>query len=145
MKTFLLTLVSCCILALTIVAQTGTKHPADAILGVWLTAKKDGKFQIYKVGNKYYGKVIWGTGGDKYDSKNPDPKLRNKEIVGQTLLKDFVFDGDESWDDGTIYDPREGKTYDCILKLKNANTLEVRGYVGISLFGRTETWTRVNK
>lgn len=142
MKKFLLTFVSCCILALTIVAQTGTKQPADAILGVWLTAKKDGKFQIYKVGNKYQGKLIWGTGGDELDSKNPDPKLRNKELIGQTLLKDFVYDGDGAWEEGTIYDPREGKTYDCILKLKNNNTLEVRGYVGISLFGRTETWTR---
>lgn len=74
---------------------------------------------------------------------NPDPKLRNREVVGLVMLNDFVFDGNKTWNDGTIYDPREGKTYSCKITLKDKNTINVRGYVGISMFGRTEVWTRI--
>lgn len=58
------------------------------------------------------------------------------------MLNNFVFEGDNTWSDGTIYDPREGKTYSCKLTLKSPDQLNVRGYVGVALFGRTEIWTR---
>lgn len=124
-------------------AQTNNSK-ADAILGVWINAKKDAKFEIYKNGSKYFGKIIWGTGGDVTDTKNPDPKLRSRELIGLSILTDFSFDGSDTWDNGTIYDPKDGKTYSCKLSLKNKNELNVRGYVGVSLFGRTEVWTRTN-
>ncbi|WP_188770620.1 DUF2147 domain-containing protein [Emticicia aquatilis] len=128
----------------TLTAFSQTK--ADAILGEWLSAKKDSRFLIYKQGNKYFGKVVWGTEVDKgivaKDTKNPDPKLRNRDLLGLVLLKDFEFDMDDTWENGTIYDPREGKTYSCKMTLKNANQLDVRGFMGISLFGRSEIWTR---
>jgi uncharacterized protein (DUF2147 family) len=58
------------------------------------------------------------------------------------ILKNFKFTG-SAWENGTIYDPNSGKTYDCILKIKDGNkTLDIRGFVGISMFGRTSTWTR---
>lgn len=124
--------------------QSGSPSKGDAILGVWTNPAKDAKFEIYKKDNKYYGKIIWGTGGDTKDSKNPDLKLRNRDLVGLTILKSFVFEGENIWDDGSIYDPKDGKTYSCKLTLTSPNQLDVRGYVGISLFGRTEIWTKIN-
>lgn len=124
-------------------APAFAQSKADAILGEWLTAKKDSRIQIYKQGNQYAGKVLWGTGSDKKDTKNPNPALRSRDLIGLTLLNGFAVDGDDTWTGGTIYDPREGKTYSCKLTLKSPDQLNVRGYVGVSLFGRTETWTRV--
>lgn len=141
MKTIQLTMLLALVYAGTLNAQT----KSDAILGEWLSEKKDTRFLIYKQGTKYYGKIVWGTGSDTKDSKNPDEKLRSRELIGLTMLNDFVFDGDETWEDGTIYDPREGKTYSCKITLKSENELNVRGYLGISMFGRTELWTRVKK
>jgi uncharacterized protein (DUF2147 family) len=60
------------------------------------------------------------------------------------LLSNFKFDGNDKWKGGDIYDPESGKTYSSYLYLKGKNILKVRGYVGISLFGRTETWTRTS-
>lgn len=115
--------------------------PRDAILGTWLSEKKDSKFEIYKRGEVFFGKILSGEGESK-DVKNPDPALRNRDLIGLVILKDFTFDGKSSWEDGTIYDPRKGKTYDCIITLQDKNTLKVRGYIGLSLFGRTEIWSR---
>ena len=125
------------------VNPTFAQSKADAILGEWLSAKKDSRVQIYKQGNQYAGKILWGTGSDKKDSKNPDPSLRNRDLIGLSILNGFIFDGDDTWANGTIYDPREGKTYSCKMSLKSPDQLTIRGYIGISLFGRTENWTRV--
>ncbi|MFM7020672.1 MAG: DUF2147 domain-containing protein [Aquirufa sp.] len=114
----------------------------DVILGEWISEAKDGKISIFKQGDRYFGKITWGKTPGKKDSNNPDPKLRNREIVGTVILKDFVFDG-EKWESGTIYDPHSGKTYDCILKVKDNNKkLDIRGYIGTPMFGRTATWSR---
>lgn len=125
-------------------AKAQTSNKADAILGEWLNEKQDARFLIYKSNNQYFGKIVWGTGSETKDVKNPDTKLRSRELVGLTILNNFVFDGKKTWEDGSIYDPKNGKTYDCKLTLTDKNKLDVRGYVGVSLFGRTETWTRVN-
>lgn len=141
----ILTFVTTLILgAVTLLAQSGNPTQSDAILGEWMNAEKDARFEIYKTDNQYFGKIIWGTGGDTQDSKNPDPKLRSRDLVGLTILKNFVFEGGNSWTDGTIYNPKEGKTYSCKLTLIATNKLAVRGFVGFSLFGKTETWTKIN-
>jgi uncharacterized protein (DUF2147 family) len=61
------------------------------------------------------------------------------------LLKDFEFDGKDEWEDGKIYDPKNGKTYSCYIEFKDEtkNLLKVRGYIGFSMIGRTTYWTRV--
>lgn len=125
-------------------AQSSTIAESDAILGVCTNSEKDAKFEIYKKGNQFFGKIISGNGSGAKDSKNPNPKLRNKDLTGLTILNNFVYDQKKTWEDGTIYDPNNGKTYSCILKLTSGDKLSVRGYVGVSLFGRTETWTRIN-
>ncbi|GAB3639534.1 DUF2147 domain-containing protein [Spirosoma arcticum] len=122
-----------------------SQDKSDAILGEWLSAKKDSRVLIYRRGNLYYGRLTWGIGGPANDEKNPDPALRKRELVGLTILNNFRHDGDDTWQNGTIYDPREGKIYACKMTLKNTNTLSIRGYVGVSLFGRSEVWSRVNQ
>lgn len=115
---------------------------SDAILGEWISEPKDGKIVIFKQGDRYFGKITWGKTPGKKDVKNPDSRLRNRELVGTVILKDFVFKGG-NWENGTIYDPHSGKTYDCILKVKDNNQkLDIRGFVGMAMFGRTSTWTR---
>ena len=60
------------------------------------------------------------------------------------MLKDFVYKGDGEWADGTIYDPQNGSTYNCVIKLKDENTLDLRGYIGLKTFGRTDVWVRLD-
>lgn len=118
----------------------------DRILGTWLTDDERAKIEIFKKDEKYYGKIVWlktprdASGNLHKDTKNPDKKMRDQPILGITLVSDFVFERGK-WTDGKIYDPDNGKTYDCYMKLKG-DKLEVRGYVGVSLFGRTVVWTR---
>lgn len=123
----------------------------DAVLGKWLSSKKRNQVQIYKQGNKYYGKLVWmlepndpATNKPKIDTENPDVTLRNRPLINMVLLKDLVYKGNNVWSGGEIYNPEDGKTYNCDLTLKDANTLDFHGYVmGISLLGKTRTWTRV--
>ncbi len=124
----------------------------DTVLGTWLTTKGESKIQIYKNNNKYFGKIIWlknpndEHGKPKVDKENPDESLRSRKLLGLEIMKDFVYDGNYTWVDGDIYDPKSGNTYSCKMNLsKDYQTLEVRGYIGISLFGRTETWKRVDE
>jgi uncharacterized protein (DUF2147 family) len=128
--------------SLSVLAQNG-----DAVIGKWLNPSGEGQVQIYKNGDKFYGKLAWikfpndENGKPKTDKLNPDAALKTRPELGLELLKDFVYD-DGTYKDGTIYDPKSGKTYSCKMTL-NGSTLKIRGYIGISLLGRTEVWTRV--
>ncbi len=121
---------------------------ANDIIGTWITEGGKSLVKITKQNNKYYGKIIWlrepneKDGSIKLDKNNPDKKLQSRHILGIQVLKDFVFTDDKTWEDGTIYDPENGKTYSCIIKIVGKNQLFVRGYIGISLIGRTTTWYR---
>lgn len=119
----------------------------DAVIGVWYNGSKESKIEIYKCDTRYCGKIVWlkepqSNGKPKADKNNPDEKLRSRPIIGMELMKGFTYDGDNEWVDGEIYDPKSGKTYSCKMTLINANKLDVRGFVGISLIGRTDSWTR---
>ena len=120
----------------------------DDILGKWLNASGEGQIEIYKRGDKFFGKLAWikepnnEKGKPKTDEKNPTESLRNKPLLNLEILKNFIFD-DGKWIDGTIYDPKSGKTYSCKLTLKDANQLSVRGFIGVSLIGRTEVFKRI--
>ena len=123
---------------------------ADAILGKWLNEDKDAHVQIYKENGKFYGKIVWlnepnepATGLPKLDDDNEDESLRSRPVMGLVMLKDFIYDGDGEWEDGTIYDPKNGKTYDCYMNFDENGVLKIRGYIGISWIGRNTYWTRV--
>lgn len=116
----------------------------ESIVGEWLSENKDGKILIFKQGDKFFGKISWGKDATRKDGKNPDERLRNQTIVGSVILKNFEFTG-EKWENGTVYDPNNGKTYSSTIKLRTGNQLELRGFIGVSLLGRTTVWTRVVK
>ena len=121
--------------------------PADKVLGIWLTSSGKAIVQIYKEDNRFFGKLI--SGEDLYeadkktlkrDTKNANPVMQANTVKNLVLLKDFHFK-DGIWTGGTIYDPENGSTYSCKMKIQGTK-LEIRGYIGISLFGRTEIWQR---
>ncbi len=123
---------------------------ADRILGLYWTATKEAKVEIYKCGDKYCGKLAWlkepfeEDGSPKLDDENPDPKLRSRELMNLEFLYDFEYDEDLEWEDGEIYDAKSGKTYSCVINLEEDNkVLNVRGYIGFSFIGRTEVWQRI--
>jgi len=141
-KIILITFLSSFLYSLT--AQTN----ADAVVGSWLTASGKAIVQIYKEGNVYNGKIIWlktptyEDGKPKVDKNNPDKSKQVNPLLGLNMLKGFVFKKDQ-WVDGTIYDPENGKTYSCFIKHREGK-LDLRGYIGISLIGRTQTWYKAD-
>ena len=94
----------------------------------------------YKIDPKYYRTV--NSKGEKIDIKNPDPSLRSRPAVGLEILRNFTYAGDGEWEDGTVYDPKSGRTYSCKMSMSDPDKLNIRGYVGFSMLGRTESWTR---
>ncbi|MFN4248778.1 MAG: DUF2147 domain-containing protein [Flavipsychrobacter sp.] len=122
------------------------KAQTDPIEKVWYNQEKTAKIQVYKAKDgRFYGKMVWlkeplENGKPKVDKENPDDKKRNTPLIGLILLRGLEKDGDHEYDNGKIYDPKNGKTYSCKITHKG-NTLDLRGFVGISLIGRTSTWT----
>jgi len=118
----------------------------DAVLGKWWFPKKNGKMEVRREKGIYTGKVVAYDKPGALDKNNPDPELRKRPFVGVEMLQDFTYDAKKKqWSGGTIYDGDSGKTYNCTLWFDDEDTsqLSARGYVGISLFGRTEVFTRV--
>jgi uncharacterized protein (DUF2147 family) len=119
---------------------------ADEIAGTWLSGDGDGLVAIRLEDGVIRAKIL-GSPNErsdraKTDVNNPDPALRGRRLIGLEIFKNFRYDGNGEWSGGSIYDPNSGKTYRCKLRLVDPDTLKVRGFIGIALIGRTETWTR---
>ncbi len=135
------------LLALVLVARFFSNAQSDDVIGVWLTYEEKSQIRIFKATNgKYYGKIEWlREDKDEKDSNNPDVSLRDKPLMGMAILKGFSYnDAKGQWDGGTIYDPKNGKTYDCYMWFEgDRQKLEIKGYVlGMKFIGRTTTWKR---
>lgn len=115
---------------------------SDPILGKWQNPGGDGRIEIYKKGELYFGRLYWVKDAAKKDVNNPDETLRSRNIQGLEILKDFKKSG-TVYEKGEIYDPKSGKTYSCKMTPKGNDKLDIRGFVGFSLLGRTETWKRI--
>jgi uncharacterized protein (DUF2147 family) len=115
----------------------------DRLIGIWITPEKD-RIRIYRTGDRYYGKPIAHPGQSRrLDVNNPEPRLRNRSLADVMILENFIYDNDK-WSDGTVYDPKNGKTYRCVIRFRGDREIMIRGYVGIPLFGRSEVWKRVD-
>jgi len=138
----------CLICLLPIIGGSAMAEEADAIVGEWYTEESKALVQIYKVGDVYNGKIVWlkepknDDGSEKLDTNNPDEAKHGNPIIGLNLVNGFVYKDKNKWGDGTIYDPDSGKTYSCKMKLNEDHSLKVRGFIGVSLIGRTQVWTR---
>ena len=122
---------------------------SEDILGVWLNEEADAQIEVFKENDKYFGKIVWlknakhENGDWMLDIKNPDEELRSRRKLGMTIMQNLVWDNrDKEWNDGKIYDAREGDTYSLYAKTNGMDILNLRGYIGFSLFGKTTSWTR---
>jgi uncharacterized protein (DUF2147 family) len=124
------------------------KNTGDEILGFWWTQDRKAKVEVYKRASEYHGKIVWlneplnDAGQPKLDKKNSNEELRQRPVLGLNLISGFKYEKGK-WVDGEIYDPENGKTYDCVIKMDDKQ-LEVRGYIGLTMFGRTVVWERVD-
>jgi Uncharacterized protein conserved in bacteria (DUF2147) len=105
-------------------------------LGQW--KNEDATFEVFENEGKLSGRIVdlkepLREGKPKVDIHNSDPSKRSRPIMGMVFMYGF----------GTIYDPKSGNTYSCTMELDGPDKLKVRGYIGISLIGRTDVWTRV--
>jgi uncharacterized protein (DUF2147 family) len=123
---------------------------ADAIVGVWEPGNGKARVKIDNIDGKFYGRIVWlkepndpNTGKPKTDANNSDASMKNVPLRGYRMLKDFEYKGKGVWEEGTIYDPETGNTYTSVITMKDSNTLDIRGYVGVKTFGRSDTWRKL--
>lgn len=123
---------------------------ADKVVGVWLTQYEDSKVTITKdADGKFNGEISWlneplKNGKPKVDEQNPDKTMRSREMLGLRILEGFEYNlKNGEWINGTIYDPKNGKTYKCLMWFgDDPDKLSVKGYIGFSFIGREVIWTR---
>lgn len=135
-------------------AQGEVNGPSYTPLGQWKTEDGRATVDIQPCGNKICGKIINlsepldpETHRPKTDIENQDSSLKNRPLMGLQIISDFTPDTTtpNHWIDGKIYSPREGKTYHAQFTLESPTQMNIRGYVGIPLFGKTQVWTKVSK
>jgi uncharacterized protein (DUF2147 family) len=131
--------------------MTGVFAQAEKVEGIWLTQDGDSQIVISRTATKTYsGQIKWlknplEEGKPKADKKNPDVKLKTRPIHDLVILSGFKYNQKKNqWVDGTIYDPKSGKTYSCFMWFEDGNdkVLHLKGYVGLSWIGRQVVWTR---
>lgn len=128
--------------------------PATSPEGYWRTiddetSRAKSIVEITETDGELQGKVVKLL--DR-EGKDPNPTCdecpgdrKGQPIKGMTVLWGLEQDGEE-WTDGTILDPNSGDTYDATVKLEEeGEKLNVRGYIGLSMLGRTQIWERVDK
>lgn len=123
--------------------------------GVWLTGKKDAAVAVAPCrGNDWLllcGRIVWledaidASGQPRRDDNNPDPAKRDRPICGLVVLGGLRLSGPNAWDDGSVYNPQDGRLYSADMKLLADGTLRVRAYLGVPLFGESQIWTRADR
>jgi uncharacterized protein (DUF2147 family) len=135
-------------LAAASLAGPGARAADAGATGMWVTADGRAAVDIEPCAAKLCGTIAWlkaplnDQGKPKTDIHNSDASLTTRPLCGLKLLWDFAPDGDGAWSGGQIYDAEHGDTYNSNMHIQPDGTLLVRGYVGISLFGKSQVWTR---
>jgi uncharacterized protein (DUF2147 family) len=133
---------------LAIYTLSGFAQEADKIVGIWWNEEKTSKIEVKKEDGKYIGTIVYmipekyENGEPPKDDENPDEALRNRSVMGLQILGGFEYDANKKeWKDGTIYDPKSGKTYDCYGWLESNELLKLKGFVaGIRWIGKSSEW-----
>jgi uncharacterized protein (DUF2147 family) len=120
-----------------------TTPPPDAILGEWWTEGKEGRIRFVRSPDGTYTGILAGGNDPGTDVNNKDAALRNRPLLGSVLIWHLRPEAGE-YVDGYVYNPRNGETYRMKAEVTGKTTLKVRGYLGISLFGQSQSWTRAN-
>lgn len=121
-----------------------SQNKPEELVGYYLSPEKNSIFKFYRSGDKYYGKSVWMKHPNRLDTLNPDRTKRNKKILGSILVRDFIYDGKNTWNKGHIYNANTGKTYKAKITRDKDNNLVVRGYVGVQLVGKSEYFVKVD-
>jgi len=132
-----------CLALVSFVSAMGQTSESDRLIGTYMTEGSKGKVVIERAGGTYNGKLVWSKTEGALDKNNPVKAEQSKKLVGKTILTGFKYAGKGVWDGGKIYDPENGKTYNCKITLKSDGNITVRGFIGVSLLGRNTNWTRV--
>ena len=136
-------------LGATFFANTAT--PGSSPEGSWLTEKKSGIVEVFRCSagdDELCGRLVWfrikpdDPNPQGLDLKNPDPALRTRSLCGLMFMYGFKPAAADLWDGGAVYNAEDGNTYHATLKLLPDGTLSLHGYIGISLIGASEVWTR---
>ena len=138
------------LILLVLYSLVGMARDADRILGVWWNDEKTTQIEVEKKDGKYIGTIIhinpeeFENGVPPKDDENPDKSLRNRSIIGIQILSGFEYDAkNKEWKEGSIYDPKSGKTYDCYAWLESDELLKLKGFVaGIRWMGKSSVWYR---
>ena len=131
------------VLGLAMAFAAAPASAAGGIKGFWRTGDGRSVIEITDCNTGICGRIAaLPPDAPATDVNNPDEGKRSKPLCKLIMLHSFTQVSDTEWEDGTIYDPKSGKTYDAKMHLTGPDTLDLRGYVGISLLGRTDTWTR---
>ena len=120
---------------------------SEALGGTWMFANRVA-VQVFECRGQLCGKIVWllrpltPTGRPDLDSLNPDPSLRQRHLCGLMIIWGLQPGAPGHWAGGSLYDPKDGVTYDVDVELTTPTTISARVYRGVQLFGRTETLTR---
>lgn len=130
---------------------------AEGVAGTWRTADGRALIEIYPCGANMCGRVAWlrepnfpaddregMAGKPRSERYNPNPELRTRRVLGLRIMEGFIRKSDNRWEQGTIYDADTGKTYRSRMTLLSPDRLDLHGYIGIPLFGKSSIWTRQN-
>lgn len=137
-------------LCLALVPAVSGAAAAGAPTGLWLTEKEGVIVNLYECGdNALCGRTVWlkkpnwKDGSPRLDTENPDPALRSRPWCGIEVITNVKAAGPGEWEGGEVYDPKSGSSYDFDIEQKG-DRLKVRGYLGFSMLGKSETWTRTD-
>lgn len=139
-------------LLLSLLAPLSVLGQSASPVGVWADEDGDSHVEIFSCNpQELCGKLVWlrpsadsTVTARTLDTRNPEAAKRTQPLLNLRILQGLRYDSDDQrWEDGEIYDPRNGRTYSCYLRLLSKNRLEVKGYIGFSFIGSSHYWTRV--
>ena len=137
------------LVAATVTWAGGAARAADpAAVGLWVVQDGKAAVAIAPCGDKLCGAITWlktplnDQGKPKTDIHNSDKALQARLLCGLQMLSGFAADGDNAWSGGQIYDAEHGDLYSSNMRVQDDGTLKVRGYIGFSLLGKSQVWTR---
>ncbi len=138
-----------CLLVSTAFAEPGP----DAIIGQWMSTRRNVKVQVYKEGVEFKGRVTWFKDSDdpskpmatRLDENNPDPKLRKRKVLGMPVLSRLEYNAKTGrWENGKIYDPKTGRQWSSVAYLDSEGVLNVKGYWQFEFIGKTMRFRKVS-
>lgn len=133
----------CAVAAAVLLTIAAAPASAADVTGYWATNKPGSIVEILPCGERICGRLVTlRSGGMTTDLNNKDADKRDRPLCQLMLMTGFTRTSDTTWEEGSIYDPESGNTYAARMTLTAPDKLDLRGYIGIPLFGRTETWRR---